>query len=144
MESGQTYKNHPRVVPAFHFFVLGMLLLNVIWSIYQFRYGVTAATVVALLVAVALLTFAITARTMITRVQDRVIRLEMRLRLKELLPASMHGDIMRLTAPQLIALRFASDSEMPSLCREVLEGKLASSKEIKTRIQNWQGDYLRA
>ena len=91
-----------------------------------------------------MLTFAITARTMITRVQDRVIRLEMRLRLKELLPASMHGDIMRLTAPQLIALRFASDSEMPSLCREVLEGKLASSKEIKTRIQNWQGDYLRA
>jgi hypothetical protein len=68
----------------------------------------------------------------------------MRLRLKELLPASMQNDIMRLTTPQLIALRFASDSELPALCRDVLDGKLASSKEIKMKVQNWQGDYLRA
>jgi hypothetical protein len=81
---------------------------------------------------------------MVVRVQDRVIRLEMRLRLKDILPASMHGDIMRLTPAQLVALRFASDSEMPALCRDVLDGKLASSREIKMKVQNWQGDYLRA
>ena len=144
MDQGQNFQNHARVVPPFHYGVLSLLLINFLWSVYQLRYGVTAASVVALLLAIALMMMAVTVRSMILRVQDRLIRLEMRLRLKELLPAAMQSDIGRLTADQLIALRFASDAEMPGLCREVLEGKLASRKEIKSKVQNWQGDYLRA
>jgi hypothetical protein len=77
-------------------------------------------------------------------VQDRLIRLEMRLRLREVLPADMHGRIRDLTHRQLVAMRFASDSELPQLTREVLDGKLATSKEIKMRVKEWQPDWLRA
>jgi hypothetical protein len=144
MDQGQNFKNHPRVVPEFHYGALGLLLLNFLWAAYQLKNGITGASVMSLLLAIALMLLAIALRTMVLRVQDRLIRLEMRLRLREVLPAAMHSDIMRLTADQLIALRFASDAEMPALCREVLDGKLASRKEIKMKVQNWQGDYLRA
>lgn len=144
MDQGQNFQNHARVVPLFHYVVFGLLFINLIWSAYQLRYGITVGSVVSLLLAFALMLMAGTIRPMILRVQDRLIRLEMRLRLKDLLPAAMQADIARLTTDQLIALRFAGDSEMPGLCREVLDGKLASRKEIKSKVQNWQGDYLRA
>ena len=78
------------------------------------------------------------------QVQDRLIRLEMRLRLQQSLPADLRGRISDLTPRQLIALRFASDAELADLVRDVLAGKLASSKEIKMRVKNWQADFLRA
>ena len=93
--------------------------------------------------AAALLTLAFLARTMALTVQDRVIRLEMRHRLKDLLPADLRGRIDDLTPKQLVALRFASDEEMPALVRDVLAGSLATQKAIKERVKNWQGDYLR-
>jgi hypothetical protein len=144
MDQGQNYQNHAHYVPAFHFVAFPLLVINFVWAAFQLRYGFTGASVMGVLLAIALVVLAFTLRSMVTRVQDRVIRLEMRLRLKEILPAAMHGEIMRLTPGQLVALRFASDTEMPALCREVLEGKLASRKEIKMKVQNWQGDYLRA
>jgi hypothetical protein len=81
---------------------------------------------------------------MVLTVQNRVIRLEMRLRLRELLPPTMQSDVARLSLSQLIALRFASDAELPALIQEVLAGKAKSSNEIKMKIRDWQGDYLRA
>ena len=84
------------------------------------------------------------ARVMVLTVQDRLIRLEMRLRLRELLPADMHGRIRDLTHRQLVAMRFASDAELPELTREVLAGKLATAKEIKLRVRQWEPDWLRA
>ncbi len=92
--------------------------------------------------ASALLTLAFLARIMAVTVQDRVIRLEMRQRLKETLPPDLRNRINELTPQQLIALRFASDEEMPALVREVLAGNL-TQKAIKERVKNWQGDYLR-
>jgi len=77
-------------------------------------------------------------------VQDRVIRLEMRLKLRGLLPPDLQPRINELTPRQLVALRFASDAELPDLVREVLAGKLATSKEIKMRVRSWQSDWLRA
>jgi hypothetical protein len=77
-------------------------------------------------------------------VQDRVIRLEMRLRLRELLSPDLRSRINDLTHRQLVAMRFASDEELPELAREVLEGKLATSNEIKQRVKSWQADWLRA
>ena len=81
---------------------------------------------------------------MVLRVQDRIIRLEMRLRLQQCLPADLRSRIEELTPGQLVALRFASDAELPELVREVVAGKLAARKDIKLRVKNWQGDWLRA
>ncbi|MSO82231.1 MAG: hypothetical protein EXQ53_02895 [Acidobacteria bacterium] len=97
----------------------------------------------ALLLAVALFMRAITARLMAMRVQDRVIRFELRARMRLALPADLHGRIDELTPEQLVALRFAGDGELPELVRDVLAGRLASQKAIKLKIKDWQGDYLR-
>jgi hypothetical protein len=97
-----------------------------------------------MIVAFALLVLAFLSRTQALTVQDRVIRLEMRLRLRGLLPPDLHTQIDQLTHRQMVALRFAGDAEMPELVREVANGKITTAKEIKLRIKNWQGDWLRA
>jgi len=140
----QTYKNHARYFPPFHFFVLPVLLLNAVNALRHIWYAPNRSTAFAALVAVGILMLAPLTRAMVLRVQDRVIRLEMRLRLRELLPAPLSGRINDLTPPQLVALRFASDAELPDLVRDVLDGKLATQKEIKVRVKDWQADWLRA
>jgi len=128
----------------FHFGVLGIFLVNVLWTTFKLKDGVTGQSMVDLLMAIALLLLALSVRSMILRVQDRVIRLEMRHRLREALPADLHGRIPALTPRQLVALRFAGDAELPLLVRDVLAGTLATSKDIKLKIKDWQGDFLRA
>ena len=140
----QTYKNHARYFPPFHFFVLPVLLLNVVNALRHVWYAPNRSTAFAALVAVGILMLAPLTRAMVVRVQDRVIRLEMRLRLGGLLPAPLSGRINDLTPPQLVALRFASDAELPDLVRDVLDGKLATQKAIKMRVKDWQADWLRA
>lgn len=143
-ERVQTYKNHPRLLPAFHFFVLPVLLLNFLNEVRKvWRYPSEGAAFAAV-VGVALLTLAFLARTQALRVQDRVIRLEMRLRLRQVLPSELHARVNDLTHRQLVALRFASDAELPELVRDILDGKLQTGKEIKLRVKNWQADWLRA
>ena len=143
-ERVQTFKNHPRLLPAFHFFVLPVLLLNLLNEVRRaWRYPSEGAWFIVV-VAAALLTLAFLSRTQALTVQDRVIRLEMRLRLQQVLPPELHGRIHELTHRQLVALRFASDAELPELVREILAGKLTTGKEIKLRVKNWQGDWLRA
>ena len=143
-ERVQTYKNHLRWLPAFHFFVLPMLLLNFLNEArHAWRYPSEGAAFAAV-VAAALLTLGFLSRVQAVTVQDRVIRLEMRLRLRQVLPSEMHGRINDLTHRQLVALRFASDAELPELVREILDGKLQTGKEIKQRVKNWQPDWLRA
>lgn len=143
-QTPQTLKNHTRLLPPFHFFVIPVLLINFLNTIQNVYLMPSSGTAWALVVAAALLTLAFLARIMAITVQDRVIRLEMRLRLHEALPADLRNRVHELTPRQLVALRFASDAEMPELVREVLAGNLASSKAIKGRVKNWQGDYLRA
>jgi len=144
MPQEQNLKNHARIVPVYHVGVLMSLLLVIIWAIYRAAQLRTLDSAIMLLLAVALFVMAISVRTQILRVQDRVIRLEMRLRLQQLLSGDLQSQAARLTVPQLIALRFASDAELPGLVREVLSGSLASQKEIKTRIREWQADHQRA
>jgi len=140
----QTYKNHVRFLPAFHFFVLPVLALNALNGIRHVWLAPNRTTVWALIVAAALLTLGFLSRIMALTVQDRVIRLEMRLRLQQCLPADLRSRIDDLTPRQLVALRFASDAELAELVRDVLAGKLAGGKDIKLRVRNWQGDWLRA
>ena len=143
-ERVQTYGNHVRWLPAFHFFVVPVLLLNVINELRRAWYYPSPGRAVAVVVALALLTLAFLARVMALTVQDRVIRLEMRMRLQQVLPADLRARITDLTPRQLVALRFASDAEMPEIVREVLGGRLKTPKEIKLRVKDWEADWLRA
>jgi len=143
-EKTQSAKNHVRLLPPFHFFVLPVLFLNLLNTVRHIWIAPSYSTAWAAVVAAALLMLGLLSRVMVLTVQDRLIRLEMRLRLRELLPADMHGRIKDLTHRQLVAMRFASDAELPELTRDVLAGKLATSKEIKLRVRQWEADWLRA
>jgi hypothetical protein len=140
----QNFANHAKFVPAFHFFVLPVLLVNLVQSIIHVVRYVSADSVIGVLVAAALIALALCARTFALTVQDRVIRLEMRLRLQQILPADLKPRIDEFTKNQLIALRFASDAELPQLARKTLDESLTDRAAIKKLVQNWQADELRA
>jgi uncharacterized protein DUF6526 len=143
-DQSQTYKNHVRWFAPLHFFVLPVLLANALNAIRHVWQNPALSTGFALVVAVAIFALAVLARVMAVTVQDRVIRLEMRLRLRECLPTDLRNRINDLTPTQLVALRFASDAELAEMVRDVLAGKLSSQREIKMRVKDWQGDFLRA
>ncbi len=140
----QNYSNHARLVPPFHFFALPVLLVNIGWKIYQAIKTPSADTVIATFVAVALIIVALCARLFALKVQDRVIRLEMRLRMAGVLPPELRARIPEFTVDQLIGLRFASDEELPALARKVLDERIAARKPIKQMVKNWQADEMRA
>jgi len=140
----QTFENHTRFVPAWHFVAAPILLLNFGFAISQIIKVQNFATVVELLLSIALLIVWAFARVFALTVQDRVIRLEMRLKLAALLPAEMRSRIPEFTVAQLVSLRFAGDDELPALARKVLDEKINDRKAIKKMIKNWQPDELRA
>jgi hypothetical protein len=141
----QNLQNHVRVVPPFHMFVLPVFLLNAGWSIYHIvKAGISFESILGVLMAFAFLTLALFARVFALTVQDRVIRVEMRMRLAEVLPAELRPRIPEFTVAQLVSLRFACDAELPALARKVLADKLENRKAIKQLVKDWQGDNLRA
>jgi uncharacterized protein DUF6526 len=140
----QNFQNHAKYVPVFHFFVLPVLLFNVGWAIYRVMHAPSANLVVALIVAMALLLAALYGRMFALAVQDRLIRLEMQLRLQGLVPANLRARIPEFSVNQLVALRFAGDAELPELAGKVLADNLQDRKTIKQMIQNWRPDELRA
>jgi uncharacterized protein DUF6526 len=140
----QSYSNHARFVPLFHFVAGPILIANFVTALIRLVRSPAVDTLMAALVALALVLMGFYARAFALAVQDRVIRLEMRQRMKELLPADLQGRIGDFTPRQLVALRFAGDSELPDLCRTVLTDKITDGRSIKKMIKNWQGDYLRA
>jgi hypothetical protein len=140
----QSFENHTRIVPAYHMVLFGILLINLGWSLYRLIRGFSFETVVGFLLAAGLILLFFFARVFALRVQDRVIRLEMRLRMEKLLPADLQPRIHEYTPRQLIALRFASDAELPDLARRVLVEKIEDSRTIKRLIKQWNPDYLRA
>jgi hypothetical protein len=144
MSETQNFKNHTKFVPPFHFVVLPILLVNLGWQIDRLVYSFSKGAVLSLLVAVALLLLALSARMMTVTVQDRVIRLEMLLRMQQMLPVDLRPRIGEFTVGQLVALRFASDAELPDLARKVLQDKVTDRKAIKQLVRDWQPDHLRA
>jgi hypothetical protein len=143
-EQTQNFKNHVRLMPLHHYFVVPVLLINVIVACVSLTRVPSLASTWGVVFALGLLMLSFAARVQANTVQDRVIRLEMQLRLRDLLPADLKGRIRALTPRQLVALRFAGDGEMAELVRDVLDGKLGSGKAIKERIRDWQPDDLRA
>ena len=144
--SGQSYKSHRKLVPGYHFVALGLLTINFLWSSYRLISGTAPVfdRILAVLVAVALLLLVYYTRVFPLGAQDRVIRLEERLRLAEILPADLKPRIGELSRGQLIALRFASDAEAPALVRKVLDEKITQREEIKKLIRDWREDHFRA
>lgn len=140
----QSYSNHLRWFPLFHFVVSPILLAYAIWAIWLAIRWPGAERVWTAAFAVGVLLAALASRAMAVKVQDRVIRLEMRLRLAAILPEDLRPHIARLTPGQLIGLRFASGAELPGLVRQVIAGKLATPKAIKKAIVQWQADHMRA
>jgi hypothetical protein len=138
----QSYKNHTRWLPAFHFFAVPVLLINTINEFRHVYQNPNRSTVFAAVVAAAILAVAFLARTQALTAQDRLIRLEMRLRLQPLLAADLMARFNDLTVPQLVALRFASDGEMAGLVATALKDGTKQA-EIKKLIKQWQADHVR-
>lgn len=144
MSETQSFQNHAKLVPAFHFIVAPIFMINIVAAIVHLVREFSVRSVISLLVAIALLLLAFSARLMALTVQDRVIRLEMRLRMLQVLPVDMQPRIGEFTVGQLVALRFAGDAELPDLARKVLQDKLTDRKAIKQLIRDWQPDFVRA
>jgi hypothetical protein len=141
----QSFANHVRMVPGYHYFVLPALTLNFGWSIYRWVHaGFSLDGFISLLTAAGLVLLAYYARVFALTVQDRVIRLEEGMRLQRLLPEDLKTRIGEFSTSQLVAMRFASDGELPGLARKVLTDKIEQRKVIKQMVQNWRSDYLRA
>jgi hypothetical protein len=144
MPAEQNFATHTRWFPPFHFFVMPVLLVNLGVQVYWSKdYGFSFRGVFGILVALALILGFLTCRRSALIVQDRVIRLEEQLRYMRLFPADLQPRIDEFTIGQLVSLRFASDAELPSLARKVLDGKMQNRKEIKQMIQNWRPDHVR-
>jgi len=138
----QSFENHAMVVPAYHYVAFGLAGINLLWNLYQTAVAFSPGQLVSLLAAVALVMALLFARVFALKAQDRLIRLEMRLRLAALAPdlAARFGEF---TVNQLCSLRFAGDGELPDLARKVLAERLDDRKAIKRQIRDWQGDYWR-
>ena len=138
----QCNKNHGRYDPPYHFFLtlvfLANLVIAIVYLVHHPRFH--PAWLVVLSVAAIVLVFRL--RTYPLKVQDRVIRLEERIRLQALAPTEWHTQIYRLTEDQLIGLRFAADDEVVELAKQALEHNL-TRKQIKERIKDWRPDTWR-
>jgi Family of unknown function (DUF6526) len=141
--SPQTFEHHARYLPVFHFVVLPLLLLYLIGTIYAAATTRSLLAHLDMVLAVALILLALSARRMAVTVQDRVIRLEERLRMRALLPADLQPRVEAFTVEQLVGLRFASDEELPALARKVLDERIEDRKAVKRLVARWRPDHLR-
>jgi hypothetical protein len=139
----QTFANHAKVVPAYHYFTFGLIAVYFFYRLYMLVTGPSLASGMGVVAAAALLMVFFWARVFALRVQDRVIRLEMHLRVLNLVP-ELSPRFGEFNVDQLCAMRFASDAELPELARKVLAEKLGDRTAIKKMVREWLPDQLRA
>jgi len=139
----QNFANHTRWHPTFHFFVLPVMLINFIWAVVMFVKGPGWNSGWWIVVSVALVMLTTFVRTYSLKVQDRVIRLEEKLRYQQVLSPSLAQQMSALTPGQIVALRFAADEELEELVRAVTAGRFVKTKELKKAIKNWRADHFR-
>lgn len=142
-EQEQNFASHARFVPPYHYVAFPILLVNLLYRLYWLSGGLTFDAILDVLVGVALIIVALFARVFALGAQDRVIRLEMRLRMRELLPDDLQGRINDFTPTQMVGLRFASDAELPALARKVLDENIVKATPIKQAVKDWQPDLHR-
>ena len=141
-QAAQSFSHHSRRHLPFHFFIIPVLLTNLIVTIVYLVRHPSLLTGWLVILSIALLTLAFLVRINPLKVQDRLIRLEEQLRMNTLLPGPLRERIPELTEKQLVALRFASDEEIARLVEETLQNNL-SPKDIKKKIEKWRPDYFR-
>jgi len=142
-DNPQSFTNHTRWHPPFHFFVLPVLLINLIWSIVVFVKTPGWSSGWWVVVSLALAMLALFVRTYAIRLQDRLIQLEEKVRYQRILPPAILQQTSALALGQVIALRFASDDELEELVDAVLAGRLTKTKDIKQAVKNWRADTFR-
>jgi len=138
----QNYDNHVKWDPAFHFFLVPVAGINVIVAIIHLIRFPSIASGWLLVLSLAFFVTVGRMRAYGVGVQDRVIRLEERLRLSQVLQEPLRSRIGELSDKQLVGLRFASDGELPALVQRALDEKL-SLGDIKKAVGNWRADYSR-
>jgi Family of unknown function (DUF6526) len=143
MSETQNYQNHTRFFPLVHFVLFPILLFNLIWQCVRLYQEPSWDRGEFILLSIGLILLSLAARLQALKAQDRVIRLEEQLRFANVLPKDLAEKSANLKTGQLIALRFASDEELPDLVNRTLNGEFATTKDIKLAIKNWRGDYLR-
>jgi hypothetical protein len=141
--ASQNLKNHARYIPLFHFVAGPILLINFVYSIVLAIRVPIWDNIDGALVGLALVILFFAARGFATRLQDRVIRLEEQVRFERLFPTDLRTRIPEFTRDQFVALRFASDSELPTLAREVLDQRIHDRNAIKQMVKEWRADHLR-
>jgi hypothetical protein len=148
MSEAQNYKNHVRMDPIWHFFVMPILLINFAFAVFKLIHDWKTPDnhhIVFgwwIVMSIVFIIFSAKIRMYPLKAQDRIIRLEERLRLAALLSADDLARSHALTEEQLIGLRFASDGELPALVARTLKESL-SQKQIKEAIVNWRPDNFR-
>ncbi len=143
MAGSQSYSNHRRYHPLFHFVAFPILALNVLFALYFVIRRPTLFTGWNLLVAVALTISVFLARLYALKNQNRIIRLEETLRLSRCLPDDLKARLGELRTDHFVGLRFCADEDLPDLCRAVLDGELKTRDDIKRRIKTWRPDFGR-
>ena len=141
--AGQDYANHRRLHPWYHFVLVPILSINALVALYFAIRHPSILSAWNFVVASALVLMSVLLRSYGLRNQDRIIRLEERVRLGTLLPPDLRARIGELRKSDLLALRFCSDDELPELTRRVLSGELKSRDDIKRAIKTWRPDYHR-
>lgn len=142
MSKTQSLKNHARFDPFYHLFISALYLLNLVYAGFHLYRQPSLSSGWYLVLSLAVIVPIFKLRLYPLKVQDRVIRLEERLRLQALAPQQWHAQIYRLNESQLIALRFAADDEVVELAKQALEHNL-DRKQIKERIKSWRADDWR-
>ncbi|HTO74127.1 MAG TPA: DUF6526 family protein [Gemmatimonadales bacterium] len=143
MPRPQSFENHTRYVPGYHYVLSTILTINLVWRIVVLVRTPSWGAAVELLLAGGFVLIFTYMRSFPIMVQSRLIRLEERLRLERLLPADLHSRIAEFTPAQLVGLRFASDGELPALARRVLNEGIRDRKQIKRLIKEWRTDDFR-
>jgi len=144
MTDTQNFSNHAQFTPLYHYFTTPLGLIFVLWSVQRVIANPGAETAYMLVGALALFGVIGVSRMSPLRVQDRLIRLEERLRLSRILPADLQPHIEGLRVGHLVALRFASDTEVTELVRALVADPAITPKAIKSRVKQWRADHFRA
>lgn len=139
----QSFDHHAKMVPLYHYVGSPLIMASTVYFVIQAVTDFSVDALMAALFAIGVVIAAFFARLFPLGVQDRVIRLEERLRMERVLPEEMRQRAEALTTDQLIGLRFAPDAELPDLVRRVLDGELRDRKSIKAAIGNWRPDHQR-
>ena len=143
MTETQNYQNHKRYFPLVHFVLFPILFFNLIWQAVRLYQEPSWDRAEFVILSVAFIAMNVAARVQALRAQDRVIRLEESLRYQKILSPDLAFQAEHLPTGNKVALRFASDDQLPELIQKAINGEFANSKEIKLAVKNWRGDFLR-